>query len=175
MEKEMSLFDKAALDATKITYITPENAVFEDCGGFIMMTFENEKRRVHVHLLFPYDSPEKFIGILDGNSHEIGMIEDLSVFPEEQALVIKKEISRKYYFRKIAKIMDIKDRHGMTSWKIKEDNGNIVDFSLRDTYGSIFRLSTTHLVISDEQGNRFEIEDTEKLDRKSYRKLELYL
>ena len=48
-------------------------------------------------------------------------------------------------------------------------------FSMHDTYRNIARVSDTRLVMTDVDGNRYRIDDTGELDRKSYRKIELYL
>ncbi len=176
-EREMSLFDKAALDATRVTYLTPENAVFTDHDGYITLDFGGEVKRVLLHLLFPYDSPDANISVLDEDNKEIGIIARLDSFEDASLEAIKKEIARKYYVREIVKIVELRDRHGITFWRVKcKDNPeNIVEFSLRDTYGSMFHLSEVRIIISDTDGNRFSITDVTKLDKSSYRKIELYL
>ena len=50
-----------------------------------------------------------------------------------------------------------------------------MELVLKDTFGSIIRISDTYLVINDISGNRYVIPDVTALDRKSYRKIELYL
>jgi len=50
-----------------------------------------------------------------------------------------------------------------------------LEISLKDTFGSIIRISDTYLVIVDVSGNRYLLPDVNALDRKSYRKIELYL
>ena len=46
---------------------------------------------------------------------------------------------------------------------------------MRDTYRNIARVGGGRLVITDVDGNRYHIEDVAKLDRKSYKRIELYL
>ena len=176
-EAEMSLFDKAALDATRVTYLTAENARFTDHDGYVTLNFGGEEKRALLHLLFPYDSPDANISVLDEENREIGIIAKLSDFDGDSLAAIKKEIGRKYYVREITKIVELRDRHGITFWRVKcSDNPeNIVEFSLRDTYGSMFHLSDVRVIISDTDGNRFSITDVTKLDKSSYRKIELYL
>ena len=50
-----------------------------------------------------------------------------------------------------------------------------VSFTLHDTFRSIIRAGEHRLIFLDVNGNRFELPDTEALDRKSYKKIELYL
>ena len=172
-ESEPGLFDRAAMEATRVNYLTKENAEFKDNAGYLTMNGE----RVLLHRLFPYDSPFESISVLNSDKKEIGIIKDVSEFDGEMLDAVKKELERKYYVREIVKILELKDHHGMTYWKVKcaENTDNVVEFSLRDTYGSMFRVTDTRLIITDSDGNRFSITDVKKLDRKSYRKIELYL
>lgn len=169
----MGLFDRAAMEATRVNYLTKENAEFKDNAGYLTMN----GKRVLLHRLFPYDSPLENISVLDADKKEIGIIKDAGTFDGEALDAIKKELDRKYYVREIVKILELKDHHGMTYWKVKCEGNtdNVVEFSLRDTYGSMFRVTETRLIISDSDGNRFSISDVKKLDKKSYRKIELYL
>ena len=77
--------------------------------------------------------------------------------------------------RVIKKILTLKDKNGITTWKVITADSLEAEFALKDTYASMFHVSETRLLITDIDGNRFEIEDAEKLDRASRRKIELYL
>ena len=46
---------------------------------------------------------------------------------------------------------------------------------MHDTYRNIARVGNGTLIISDVDGNRYRINDVAELDRKSYKKIELYL
>ena len=50
-----------------------------------------------------------------------------------------------------------------------------VSFTLHDTFRSIIHAGETRIIMLDVNGNRFEIPDTTALDRKSHKKIELYL
>ena len=67
-----------------------------------------------------------------------------------------------------------KDRFGFVYFKCATDKGD-VDFVLRNPFGSIIRLGEHNIYLIDVDGNRYHIPDVSKLDRKSYRKIELYL
>lgn len=134
-------------------------------------------KRVILHRLFPYDSPFENISVQDDRKKEIGLIQNINVFGDEEIDAIKKELDRKYFVRKIVKVLDLKDRHGITTWKVKcaDNEENIVEFTLRDTYASMYKVPDGKIIISDADGNRFSIPDAKKLDRSSFKKIELYL
>ena len=175
------LFERQALEATRVRYITPENASFEDRDGCLFMREKGggesakEQKRVMLHLLFPYSSRRELVSVLNTEQDEIGIISDIGIFDGEQQKALEKEIARKYFIRKIVKINELKEKNGMTIWKVTDADGNRPEFSLKDTYGSIFRVTDERFVITDADGNRFEIEDINKLDAKSRKKIELYI
>jgi hypothetical protein len=74
----------------------------------------------------------------------------------------------------IKSILQVKERYGFSYWKVKTAEGE-VSFTLHDTFRSIIRSGDQRLILLDVDGNRFEIPNVEELDRKSYKKIELYL
>ncbi len=171
------LFDREALMATRVRYLTPENSAFSDGGGCLMLRDREtgEEKRVILHLLFPYNTKTELVSVLSPDKEEVGMIRDIGVFPEESLAAIEKEIGRRHFVRRITQILKIKDKNGITAWRVVLEGGEEAEFVLKDTYGSIFKASDTRLLITDVDGNRFEIEDVEKLNKAGKRKIELYL
>jgi hypothetical protein len=49
------------------------------------------------------------------------------------------------------------------------------EFTLHDTYKSIYKISDDKLIITDIDGNRYGIDSIKGLDGKSYKRIELYL
>lgn len=130
------------------------------------------KRRVFLHRAFPFDRPYEYISVSDDNG-EIGIIFNIDEFIDSRA-IIKSELDSKYFAPKIQKIVSIKERFGYSYWKVKCDRGGY-DFTVKDTFKSIIHVSQDRVFIMDVDSNRFEIESLEALDRKSFRKIELYL
>ena len=88
--------------------------------------------------------------------------------------LLYREIHRRYYAPVIRSIKQVKERYGFSYWKATTDEGD-VSFTLHDTFRSILHAEEKRLVILDVDGNRFEIPNVDALDRKSYKKIELYL
>ena len=150
------LFERQALEATRVRYITPENASFEDRDGCLFMRGKGggesakEQKRVMLHTPFFFSPGSPGL--------------DFRVFQGRQ------------YFHGNPFINRVNNNYnGMTIWKVTDADGNRPEFSLKDTYGSIFRVTDERFVITDADGNRFEIEDINKLDAKSRKKIELYI
>ena len=68
----------------------------------------------------------------------------------------------------------VKERFGFSYWDAETSAGRLT-FTLQDTFKSMVRAGGGRLFLFDVDGNRFVIEDTEALDRRSYKKIELYL
>lgn len=161
-----------------IQYLTPENAVFYEKGDFLgLKTLINGEEVDHgivkLRRLFPFEELWRDITVMNGESEEIGVIAAISLFADAEAL-IRKELERVYFTPKIFKIYSMKDKYGFSSWDVETDVGRIT-FSVKDTFRSIVSLGNGRAVITDVDGTRYEIEDAGKLDKASYKKIELYL
>lgn len=181
---------KTALsDVVSITYITNENAVFKREGDFLSLNVKlpegvgldgeatgGEKYfdRIYLHRSFPYEHPYKYISVLDRDSAEIGIISDVSEFPDDIASMLRAELDRKYYAPVIDKILSVKERYGYSYWEVISD-GRKLSFNMRDTFRNILKVSPEHVFLNDSDSNRYEIKNTEALDRKSFKRIELYL
>lgn len=130
--------------------------------------------RVFFHRAFPYELPDEFISVFDKDNKEHGIIRALSDFDEKSREIINKALKRKYYCPEITKIYSLKDQFGYSYWNVETDNGKM-EVVLKDTFSSIARISDNFIVITDISGNRYKISDLENFDRKSYRKIELFL
>ena len=171
-------------EIVKIIYLNKDNAKFTIKNNFLTLDAQipnddnviEEKKfdRVYLHRAFPFDNPFSFISVLDKDSAEIGFIRELKDFDEESQVIIIKELTKKYYAPVVKSISSVKERYGYSYWKVETDAGPL-SFTLQDTYRSILKINFTRIFIIDMVGNRYEIPDVEKLDFKSYKKIELYL
>ena len=171
-------------DVVSILYITPDNAVIGENNHFLTMrlTAKNEEGveetkeydRIFLHRAFPFDHPESFISVQDAEKAEIGMISDLSVFPEDIRSLLRAELARKYYAPVLTSIRSLRERYGYAYIDATTSEGPL-SFTLKDISRSILKVDEKRVMITDIDGNRFDIPDVTKLDRKSYRQLELYL
>lgn len=134
--------------------------------------------RIFLSRAFPFDMPHDYISVLDKDKKEIGFIRSLDDFDEPQRSMLLRELEAKYYTPTIRRIYSVKERYGFSYWKTECEFGE-KSFTLQDTYRSIIKTSnpdgSERLFILDVDGNRYEIPDVEKLDRKSFKKIELYL
>ncbi len=156
-------------------YLCPGEVTFREKDGFLTIEADGKTYpRVLLRRAFPFELPDEYITVTDGEGHEIGMIRSLSDLDAETGKLLREELARAYYMPEVTKILSMKERFGFSYWRVETGDGE-TEFTLQDTYRSIQHVTPTHLIFLDVSGNRFEIPDTEKLDRGSHRKIELYL
>ena len=160
----------------KIDFLSPEKvSFFSSSKDFLKMKSSESENFVSLTYAFPMEINDGYVGVYDLEGNELGMIRAISDFPEDQALLIKKELDRRYYCPKIKRIVSVKTKMGMTFWECVSDEDEKLSFSVKDTYKSVLRINEKRFFIIDRDGARYEIEDTSALDKKSFSKLEIYL
>lgn len=174
----------ALRDIVTVLYITNDNAKFEKDNDFIRMTLTAPNDdgivepttydRIFLHRAFPFDYPYAYISVLDQDSRELGLIADIDELSADASEMLRQELDRKYYTPVIKQILSLKDKFGFSYWKVMTDEGEL-SFTLRDTFQSLMKVGGTRIFVNDIDGNRYEIPNIEELDRKSFRKIELFL
>ena len=163
-----------------VRLLTPENVVFAPTqGGFVSAALtggEDEEKydRVFFYRAFPFTDPDRFISVRepDSKAREIGLIDNLTAFPQEIQELLRAQMDLRYFTPKISRVLDVKQEFGYAYWDVETDRGPC-KFTMNS--GSIPHLSETRLLISDIDGNRFEIPDYTALPHTDIKKLDLFL
>ncbi len=165
----------------------PENARFSRSeGGLISMTLKKSDggeeffERVVPVRAFPVTEPDCFISIREpdtkdvGKGAEIGLIEKLSDFDKETVSIIKKELDKRYFTPEILKIYNIKEQFGYLYFDVLTTAGKS-SFVMNNPSSNIRVLEDKRSLIYDIDGNCFEIPEISKMDKASFKKIEIYL
>ena len=161
----------------QIQYLTKENATFYQSGDFLGLKTvidgeEKDHGIVKLRRLFPFEELWRDISVLAGGE-EIGVIADISLFGEDEAL-LRKELERIYFTPKISKIHSMKEKYGYHYTEAQTSAGR-VKFVLNNPSNNIRTLEDGRILITDTDGNCFCLPDPSKLDKQSYRIIEIYL
>ena len=167
----------------RLRYITKDNAVFaRTAGGFVSLDLNESIApehydRIRVVRSFPFTDRNKYISIrtIDEKSKEIGMIKNLEkdVTPETRKM-LEEQMDIRYFTPVIKKINSIKDEYGHAYFDVETDQGPC-KFVIYMNSSSVVNLSDVRLLISDLDGNRFEIPDYTKLSARELKMLDLFL
>lgn len=154
-------------------WLTPENAHFSFQDHFLYIETGEIKTRAFLVREFPFELEWEFISVLNDSNEEIGIVRDIALFGED-ASILKEELKRRYYAPVIKRILSVKERYGFSYWKVECADGE-VSFTLHDTYRNLIHAGEDRVIMLDVNGNRFEIPSVAALDKKSFKKIELYL
>lgn len=167
--------------------LTPENAVFKrSAGDLVSLEIVNENgekeffERVIVIRSFPITDPDAFISIRTPDTkegekgYEIGLIEDLKAFSKETVDLLSSELQRRYFTPEITKILAVKEKLGHIYWDVDTDSGKF-SFVVRGAGSNIRTLEDGRVLMFDIEGSCFKISDPTKLDKASFKKIEIYL
>lgn len=178
-EFNLEQMEKETEEMLRLRFITKDNAVFERTeGGFVSMKLGDEfYPRIQVFYSFPLTDPDSYISIRepDEKAREIGVIKDFNKdITEESKEMLKEQLNLRYFTPKIERINNIKNEYGFAYFDVITDRG-ACRFTIHMGGGSVVNLSDTRLLITDLDGNRFEIPDTGKLTVTELKKLDLFL
>ena len=167
--------------------LTPENAVFtKSAGGLISLEVTQPDGKVEFFerivpvRAFPISSPDEFISIrlpdtrMGGRGDEVGMIRRLSDFKGLAAELIEDELGRRYFTPAILKIHSFSEKFGYCYWDVTTSAGRI-EFIMSNPTSSFRTLEDGRVFMYDIDGNCFMIEDPARLDKSSFKKVEIYL
>lgn len=180
---DLQEFDEEALkkeseELLEMRLLTKEKATFSRTeGGFVALkTPDKEYARVGIYLTFPLTNPEEFISIreADEKAKEIGMIEKLSLLAPDQQEMIREQIKLRYFMPVITKVLDIKDEYGHAYWHVTTNFG-ACRFTTQMSGDAVISLSDSRLLVTDIDGNRYEIPDFYQLSVMERKKLDLFI
>lgn len=180
MDRDIDLeaLAKETEEMLELKFLSKENAVFtERAGGFVSLKVgEQEFERVNFYRAFPFTDPDRYISVREATdkAKEIGIIDDLNTLDAQTVAMIRRQLDLRYFTPIITRINDIKDRYGFSYFDVVTDKG-ACKFTIRNQGGSVIHLSETRLLISDLDGNRFEVPDTTKLTARELKKLDLFI
>ncbi len=176
-------FDEEALkkeseEYLTLKFITKDNAVFErTSGGFCSLKFEGkEYKRVGIYLTFPLTNPDEYISVreADEKAKEIGVIAKLKDLGREQEEIIREQIKLRYFMPVITKVLDVKDEYGYAYWNVMTTFG-ACRFTTGMSGDSVVSLSDSRLLVTDIDGNRYEISDFYALSPAEKKKLDIFI
>ena len=159
------------LEFLDASHVRIERNAFEEL--VVQLPDGTVRAKVEPICAFPVSEPNRYISLVDEESNELGVIEDVKHLSHASREVLVEELQKRYFMPKITKILDLDGQYGVTQWVVETSQGD-VQFGLRTRY-DIVTLENGRVLIKDADGNRYEIENYNKLDPKSIALLETQL
>lgn len=122
--------------------------------------------RLMVMCAFPLSQPHAYVSLRDGSNREVGLVERLRDLDPESQRIAEEEIERRYFLPEITAIRRLEGHFGTYDWEVETDRGPR-SFVVRGRSEHIIQLPPHRVAITDVLGNRYQIPDHTRLDRKS--------
>jgi len=171
MSELQNLAEMNMLDASKCSF-TPTD------GGYISLTYEDKTyERIKICRALPYKAPDEYICIIDKDGKEVGILRDIKQLSKKDEENVRIELTKIYYCPSITKIISVKDRMGYQYYEVLTNAGKR-EFALRDASRNIRYVNPEKrgaVQIRDIDGNRYIIDDFDRFDAQSRKKIEAFL
>lgn len=169
-------------EAASVRYLTSSDIKFyETKGNLLGAVLDGEDiGRCDILRLFPLHQPEKYLSVRrQAQSHrdrntEIGVIENLDSFSQEEKKLILHELEKRYFVPEITKVKNAKEEFGHTYWETETTCGER-NFTTFDMSASLIRISENSVMLIDVDGSRYLIPDLKKADDKAMKMLDIWL
>lgn len=162
----------------KMRWLRPEDCTFSRTGGgFVRLDFRGTVyQRVAVHRCFPFSAPDAYISIResDESSQEIGLISSLDDWDKDTQAMLREQLELRYFSPKITRIKHVKEEYGYAYWDVGTDRGDC-RFVVRMGSGTVIHIGGGRYLVTDVDGNRFEIPNIQALSPQEMKKLDMFV
>ncbi len=158
-------------DPPTLRYLDPEQVrVYHAPGGRVYCTIAEEvtlldPRFVRVR---PLDDPDKYISIREtdpGRGKEYGLLRNWRGLDAESRALVQADLDRRYEMPVLQRITALKDFGGVSVCTFETDRGTR-EVTLRDARDNVVYLGA-RILLTDAEGNRYDIPNTAALDPRS--------
>ena len=139
-----------------------------DQDGEIALRFGDATiyRDVRVRRALPLTDPDHYIVFLDAQGRELCVVRDPRDLSSEGQAILKETLERDYLTSQIGAILSLRTEGEACHINAETSRGRR-EFVVANLQEGLRRLTDTKLLFLDSDGNKFEIEDVRRLDRRS--------
>jgi hypothetical protein len=155
-------------DAYSIDWSDAEGLVVKDLssqsesprGGFVVCTF-------------PATHPQRYLSVRGwdekGDEVELGMISDLTDWPQASQDAIQRTLARRYLLKRILRIHNLRSAHGYLEFDVDTNVGREA-FTMRWSQSQAQDFGRCGKIISDTEDNRYIVPDVDSLPKSDRQK-----
>jgi hypothetical protein len=168
-------FDLVLLDPAQVTLFRTNGAAVRATITDPVLGPERTYLRVQVARAFPLSLPDRYIGLRDDKDKEIGMLVTLDGLDRDSRAILDEELARRYFVPKILRFISFTEDFGNYTFTVETDRGESTFpvSNLRDSLTEL--LPRGRYLLTDREGERYEIPDIERLDAKTYALLQRFV
>ena len=152
-----------------VRFFEPERIHLLRVAGVTRLAHDEDRCRLKVSAAraFPVSDPDRYIGFLDGEGKDIGIVADPSRMDAESRAILVEEMELRYFVPAVQKVLSVKEEFGSVYWDVETSRGR-KEIVVRNLKDSTLELPGGRVIITDVDGNRFEFPDIAKLDANSF-------
>jgi hypothetical protein len=163
--------------ALEVRYLDPEEVrVFPGEDGRVYATVADEFTLISP-LFFrsnPLTDPDKYISMRgtkpkpDGETlgREFGLIRQWRRLDPESRALVEAALERRYLHAVVRRVVSLRDYSGVQVCVLDTDRG-MREVTLRDVRDNVVYLGASRLLLTDAEGNRYDVRDVAALDASS--------
>ena len=115
---------------------------------------------------FPLAEPDRFLSVRDSANKEVGLIVNLSDLSDENRTLVEADLERRCFVPSVKRIVSAKERFGTVDWIIETDRGACT-FTTRNLRENVQWPAPGRIILNDVDGNRYDIQNVDDLNRES--------
>lgn len=150
-------------------YLDPTRTHLETApDGTLRVVVEDDccAMRVEVFRAFPLSHPDEHIVLRDGSGREVGVLRHLNEVSADERQLLEEQLHRRYFLPQILAIRGVTERFGSSVWDVETDRGSR-SVSMGQINEAISEITPGRYLLTDLEGNRYEVRDLSKLDSES--------
>jgi len=141
--------------------------VWEDALHVLHVSMDGQVTdNVRPRRAFPISNRADYVSFLDELDKEVCLLAHPHRLDKESRTALDHALARTYYVPRIIRVERITEMMGVSTWHVQTDRG-YASFEIVDRRHHIRYLEGGRYMLTDADGNRFEIEDIKSLDPRS--------
>ena len=165
---------------TEVRFLKPEMCrIHLGTHEALHVTVKNERiyGGVYAAYAFPVAHPDEYISLIHTGGEEeieIGVIRNLSEFPEEDATLVRQALARRYFVHTITRIRRVGWKYGFVNMEVETDKGE-ADILVPWRHDRAFDYGSRGKVLIDVDDNRYLIPDLDSLPTRERDEFQRYI
>ena len=149
----------------ELRFLDPATVAFRLDGQTLQMRGpgESDWREVTLARLFPLSDPTGWLAVADKDDKEVGIVADLGKLAPESVTAVRQALQLRYLVPQIRRIVACRDRLDGVEWTVETDRGE-TKFLIRQMHENVKQPISGRLMLTDVEGNRYDIPDVQALD-----------
>lgn len=153
----------------QVRYLDPEQVRIFHCEkGHLRVEVMDDRcvLKPQFYRVCPLSDPDRYIAIREPSPYgkEIGLLRNWQRLDRESREILKAQLDRRYAYPILQRIYSLQDVHGTYIGIFATDRG-VREVTLRDIRDNIVYMVPNRVLITDAEGNRYDIPDVTDLDR----------